>query len=477
MSLSAPLFDEVRPVFFRVLSGASAPLFIDILHHFERALADRPEGIDREDAIASAEDVIESHPSLPVQEDDVTESTLNLRDRARLAIDRLIAAGWLEEQETTAWRRVLTLEGNGALMLKTLRQMAWPEAAVFSDKLSSVCRTLADPAMMEEQPWTAVETAISQAEEGLAELRGMGRSIQRHTRRQLGADSLKENLSEVFDRFAERIGRACYAELVRARLHTRLGTARQQLDSLPLEERLMEKMRAEVLRRDPALSPESAMGRVMDRLDQLGSLLGGVVPLVDRVDQRTAEFARRSLARFRYLQESGSERRAKVQAFFEALNRRFAGMRVVDAGDFDGFPLPALKLQDVRFFAGFDSLARPRRAMTPAAVESVPNETDESARSAGLSEFAQHWRSSLTVVRANRFVASLPGPSGTRYSVSELPLDDEEGMADLIACILHRRARTAAYRLEVDRLDDNADEPQWQSIGSHEIESLTLVKK
>ncbi|HEX2751267.1 MAG TPA: Wadjet anti-phage system protein JetA family protein, partial [Verrucomicrobiales bacterium] len=225
MSLSAPLFDEVRPVFFRVLTGASAPVLIDILHVFERALTERPEGIGREDAIGAAEEVIASHPSVPVQEDDPGESAMSLRDRARLAIDRLVSCGWLEEQETTAWRRILTLEGNGALMLKALRQMAWPDAAVFSDKLSSVCGTLANPAMMEEQPWAAIESSISQAEEGLAELRGMGRSIQRHTKRQLSADSLKENLSEVFDRFAERIGRACYAELVRASLHTRLSTA------------------------------------------------------------------------------------------------------------------------------------------------------------------------------------------------------------------------------------------------------------
>ncbi len=477
MSLSASLFDEIRPVFFRVLSGASAPVMIDILHALERALGDRPEGLDREDAVGIAEDVIEAHPAVAIQEEESGEIPASPRDRARQAVDRLLACGWLEEQESAVWRRVLNLEGNAALMLKTLRQIAWPGAAVFSDKLSGVCGMLTNPAMMEEQPWAAIESSISQAEEGLAELRGMGRSIQRHTKRQLGADTLKENLSEVFDRFAERIGRACYAELVRARLHTRLGTARQQLDALPSERGIMEKMNEEVRRREPGLTPEEGMGRVMDHLDQLGTLLGAVSPLVERVDQRAAEFARRSLARFRYLQESGSERRAKVQGFFEMLNQRFAGMRVADAGDIPGLPLPALRLHDVRFFGGFDSLSRPRRAMPPSAIESLPDETDDATRGAGLADFAQHWRQSLTVVRANRFVASLPGPPGTRIPAAELPLEEEEGMADLIACILHRRSRSANYRLEVDRLDGDEDEPRWQTLGPHEIESLTLVKK
>jgi hypothetical protein len=399
MSLSASLFDEVRPAFFRVLGGPSAAVLVDVLHTMDGALSERPEGLDRDESVAIAEAVIERHPGVPVQEDEVAPPSLTPRDRARMAIDRLIAAGWLEEQETSAYRRLITLEGNGALMLKTLRAMAWPGAAVFSDKLSGVCGTLANPAVLEDEPLTAIENSISQAEEGLAELRGMGRSIQRHTKRQLGADSLRENLAEVFDRFAERIGRACYAELVHARLHTRLGAARQQIDALFGEVRLMEKMRGEWLRREPSLTPEAAMSRVAERMDQLHALLGAVAPLVERVDQRAAEFARRSLARFRYLQESGTERRAKVQSFFEALNARFAGMRVAEAGEEIGASLPALRLPDVRVFGGFDSLARPRRALPPSAIEPVEAEPDDASREAGLAGFAQQWRQSLTVAR------------------------------------------------------------------------------
>ncbi len=477
MSFSTALFDEVSPAFFRVLGGESARVLVDVLYALEGALGDKPEGLERDSALAIVEEVIERNPPVSLQEEDAPQSGQTPRDRAREALDRLIRSGWLEKQETTNYRKLVTLEGNGALMLKTLRAMAWPGAAVFSDKLSGVCATLANPAMLDEEPLTAIENSISQAEDGLAELRGMGRSIQRHTRRQLGADSLKENLAEVFDRFAERIGRACYAELVRARLHTRLGAARQRIDALFGDERLMEKMRAELLRRDASLTPEAAMAHVASRMDQLNALLGAVVPLVERVDQRAAEFARRSLARFRYLQESGSERRAKVQGFFEALNKRFAGMRVADAEEVLGDSLPPLRLHEVRVFGGFDSLARPRRALPPSAIEPVEAEAGAAERAAGLAGFVQHWRQSLTVARANRFVATLPGGAGTRIPVSELPSDGNEDIADLIACLLHGRSRQAAYRVEVDRLAENADEPQWITLSGHEIETLTLVKK
>jgi hypothetical protein len=71
------------------------------------------------------------HPAVPIQEEEAAEIPLTPRDRARQAIDWLVFSGWLEELESTAWRRLRNLEVNAALMLKTLRQIAWPGAAFF----------------------------------------------------------------------------------------------------------------------------------------------------------------------------------------------------------------------------------------------------------------------------------------------------------------------------------------------------------
>ena len=46
------------------------------------------------------------------------------------------------------------------------------------------------------------------------------------------AVTLKENLAVLFDQFAERIGHACYSELVRARLPLRLAEARMRIEEL-----------------------------------------------------------------------------------------------------------------------------------------------------------------------------------------------------------------------------------------------------
>lgn len=73
---------------------------------------------------------------------------------------------------------------------------------------------------------------------------------------------MKENLALLFDQFAERIGHACYAELVRARLPLRLGEARRRVEELEYDAELLGKMQAELLRRESTLSPETAMSRV-----------------------------------------------------------------------------------------------------------------------------------------------------------------------------------------------------------------------
>jgi hypothetical protein len=479
--LSAALYREVRPEFFRVLSGQkTSRLYVDALDALERAAAERVQGIERDHAVALVEEVVEKHSDAPLDENDPDSAALSTREKARGVLETLTRAGWLEAEERSDWQKLVHFQPSAQTLMQTLRRIAFPKGVVFSDNLVSVCTMLArrggadDP--LRDEPWQHVESSVAALREGIAELRGMQTAIERHTRQQLAAATLKENLAVLFDQFAERIGHACYAELVRARLPLRLGEAWRRVEELSYDAEMLGKMEAEVLRREPALTPEAAMSRVRLRLEELANLLQSVAPVADAVDRRTAEFTRRSLARFRYLQETTSENRAHVQEFFETLNRRFAGRRVTDLEN-EGFGFPELRIHDARLLAGLESLYSPRMRRVPGEIEPLEDEASEGQRDDAVRRLHAAMRDSMTVARANRFVEQLLPERKTSIRSEEIPLHCEEDLADLIACLLHAHASEARYRVDVARERADADIAEYDAKLSYRIERFTLTRK
>jgi hypothetical protein len=396
---------------------------------------------------------------------------------AQVVFDTLKRAGWLTEEENRSdYRQQVSFDAHGTVLLQALRKIANPEGTVFSDKLLHVCNTLANRQTMAEEPWAQIESCVAALEAGLAELRGMQKSIERHTRRQLAAGSLKENLEVLFDQFAERIGRNCYSQLVHARLPARLAEARRALEELGQADSVHQ-MQAEVMRRDPSASAELAQARVRLRLDELGQLLDQVEPLADAIDRRTAEFTRRSHARSRYLQETTSENRATVQGFFESLNRHFAGRRLSDLEE-QGVIVPKLRLMEIRLPGGLETLYTPRLRRVAGELEAL-EETDLRQHDRALIQLEGTLRDSLTVARANQFATRLPGRSGEPISSEHILHDcihNDEDMASLIACLLHARAADARFRIEVDRTVSDTDHPVFDSKLGYRVERFSLIK-
>ena len=100
--LSTALFRETRGTgFFRVLAGRNAAFYVDALDDLEREAADR---------------------------------LADTRKRARLILEHLIKCRWLEEPPRRNWRRKVYFDTHGATLITALRKIAWPDAAVFTDK-------------------------------------------------------------------------------------------------------------------------------------------------------------------------------------------------------------------------------------------------------------------------------------------------------------------------------------------------------
>lgn len=372
----------------------------------------------------------------------------------------------------------MVIEPGAALMLEALRKISRPGAAVFSDKLVSACNALRNTAAVRSEPWPTVVQCIEDVRHGEQELRAVAKSVERHTRQQLAAKSLRENLAVVFDEYAGNVGCGAYAELVRARLPTRLPEAREAVERLQGDADLLQLMAGEFARRD-GCEHATAMARVRTRLHDLALALDRIVPAADEVDRRTADFTRKSLARFRYLQEVTGEHRATVQAFFEKLNAHFAGRRVVDA-EAEIAALPPMLIAEIKIPGGLETLYAPRLRHALGEVEPLDDEVGDDVLDRTQRELAATLRDSLTVARANRFATEAFSTHGPRVASAELLRTDDD-LADLIACLLHASARDARYRVEVPRdVDDAASDARIHDLvlaGTRRLERFTLVQR
>jgi hypothetical protein len=481
--LSASLYREVRdPAFFRVLTGKNAPTYVDVLDALDRECGDQPEGLERGDAVEIVMDVLARHPDFRPEADEglaeggVPSVDLAPREAARRVLEHLTRCRWLEEPPRKDWRRRLYFDAHGATLIAALRQIAHPEAAVFTDKITAVCAMLANEPELIERPLQTLDVCLSNTRQGLGELRTVQKSVQRLTRRQLEEDTIRGNLAVVFDDYTEQIAHGAYAELIRARLPVRLPEAvRRILDRLLDDSGAMAEMQAELLRREPHISAETARARVRQRLDDLTHLLELVLPMADEIDRRTADFTRRSLARFRYLQDVTGERRGEIRAFFEQANRLLTGKRF--SGGLDLPELPALRLPDTRLPAGIDSLYTPALRRPPGEQQAIDDELTDADRDEGLRDMARALRESLSVRRANEFVKSLPGGKGTRISSADLPMTSEEQLTEIIALLLHAESAEAVYRLEPARVLDEATAPPLDVLPGCRVEHFEIVKK
>src|SRR3954449_6701423 len=88
---SIDLFREIRPEFLRLLGSPAARVYLDAADEVERESALRPGAMTRDEALALIERAVERHGETELE----GAAGQPLRERARLVLERLCAAGWL----------------------------------------------------------------------------------------------------------------------------------------------------------------------------------------------------------------------------------------------------------------------------------------------------------------------------------------------------------------------------------------------
>ena len=79
--LSSSLYTEVRdPAFFRVLAGRNAPTYVDVLDALDRECTERPDGLERNEAVEIIAEILSKHPEF---QPEIEEEAETLRRKAK----------------------------------------------------------------------------------------------------------------------------------------------------------------------------------------------------------------------------------------------------------------------------------------------------------------------------------------------------------------------------------------------------------
>ena len=473
-SLASNLFSELSPQFFGLLTGSNARIYIDVLDLIEREMPARGDSLERAEVLELIERVL-SEGALydpKAEEEEIQEDAAH---PASQILRRLLAAKWLEEEKRSDYHRTIYVESSAQALLEAFRQIVSQNIASFTGKLRLVCdklSTLRYENSRTDLIWEELKDCLVQVRSGLRELRLIRKQVERYAQRQLKTVTISEALNIIYDEFSRLITQQCYRELIHARLPERLREAMQGLTALEQDDVALQKLRDDCLRNEP--DAFQAMSDVLRTIEELSLALGDVEPTADRVDTSTADFARRSRSRIRYIQDIGSARRQQIKVIFDYVRENLGTVRL---SDLEGsLTLPSLLLSDIGL-VGMSSLARARRYMPDGSRKPVADPLTDEDRETSLREMEKNLRNALRLDRANKFVDRLDLKSGASLRSGDMPISTEDDILDVVSCLVFASSGGANYRLKTTREQMPGVTPPSDPKAGFDVEQFEVERK
>lgn len=473
-SLGSTLFSEISPKFFGLLGGPNARLYLDVLDGLEREMSTRGDAMERSEVLEIIDQTL--LPGIQWEnesEEDLT--TVDAESPSNKILRRLLAAGWMEEERRSDYRHILFLEPAALILIEALRTIVSQNVASFTGKLRLVCDRLSalrHPHSRTELIWEQLRHCLVEVKTGLRELRSIRKQVERYARRQLTTTTIAEALDIIYNEFSALITQQCYRELIHARLPERLREAMEGLRELEQDDLALQNLRDDYLRTHPDAT--QAMPDILRTIEAISLGLGDVEPTADRVDAGTADFARRSRARIRYIQDVGSARRQQVKTIFDFVREKLGHTRLADLGD--QIPPIALRMADTGLI-GVQSLAARRQRPEAATRRAVAPPLGEAEREESLLEMEKNIRNSLRLDRANRFTERLELQPGEFLSSERMPIHTEDDILDVVSCLVFAPAGGANFRLRLHREQHPGDSVPEDLKGEFNIERFELEMK
>lgn len=473
-TLGSMLLSEVTPKFFGILSGPNARLYLDVLDALEMEMSSRGDAMERAEVLEIIDRMLV--PGVTLEQESGEEPGAAESDApSSKVLRRLTAAGWIEEERMSDYRHILILDPAALTLIEAFRTIVSQSIASFTGKLRLVCDRLSalrNPHSRMEIIWEQLRHCLMEVKTGLRELRNIRKQVERYAKRQLTTTTIAEALDIIYNEFSSLITQQCYRELIHARLPERLREAMEGLRELEQDDLALQNLRDDYARTNADAS--HAMPEILRTIEDIALGLGDVEPTADRVDSGTADFARRSRARIRYIQDVGSARRQQVKTIFDYVREHVSGVRLTDLND--QLPPIPVSLAETGLL-GISSLARRRQRAETSKRQPVAQPLSEADQEESLREMEKNIRSSLRLDRANRFVERLELKPGESVSSKDIPVHTEDDILDVVSCLVFAPAGGANYRLRLRR-EQVPNEPVLADLkGEFKIDRFEMEKK
>lgn len=449
--LSEQFYRTISPDFFRPLTRPSGPIYVECARRLEEAagLAGRlPLG----DAQEIVREVLRANPSASLDED---EGVLlrDVRQRASVFLNKLLAAGWVEDQTLGLQDRRIIVTPSLRLLMGMLRALVQDEVAelqTFADTLRGVCETLEredvlDPSRQSADALRATVQDLNQRLDlAISQLYSVEKLIAGFEIRQRQSESPADTLRVFYTEFSQGQHMVCYDVLSKGGLISRLRAVRAKVND-GRDDPLTRDRLAEGLQAHYSCEPSAAALRAQEALQRLERGLGGLGEIARAIDERMAAFNRLSQQRYRYQTEIRGRRPELVKAYCDALNTAHEGdhFRIFAHSSGDFRPL----CPEIRFLFGTDALWKTHRRRTPADLTFTAGRATPEDEATALAALRERQRLALTPLRAAKLVARLMPKKNASATTEKVALTSTDEFLDLLATAAYDHAQDENGRI------------------------------
>ena len=437
LPLSQRLFRFAGTEFFRPLARASAPVYVDCADRLVEEAGEAARLPQRE-ALAIVREVIAQHPDVVLGEDEGA-ALRDVRQRAAVLCNKMLGAGWIEEQTLGLQDRWVLISPGLRPLLRLLRHLAEDDAAelgTFADTLRSVCDTLGREGILDPQRRSGDELRATvsdlnqRLEHAIEQLHAVEKLVALFEQRQRQSASPAETLQLFYSEFGQGQHMVCYDVLRRGGLLPRLQAARL-LVADGRDDALVRQRLAEGLRGHYGYNETESWHQAGAALLKLERSLAGLRLRAEAIDARMAAFNKLSQQRYRYQTELRGRRPALVKSVCDLLNVRHEGQRFRDLAV--GAAVFQPRCVEVKFYYGVEALWKKRKSRAATDLTFGGGRADAADEASVVASWQEKQRLALTPQRAARLLEQLIPAGKGRIATDQFQLEGMDSLLDLLA--------------------------------------------